>query len=349
MTFLYFGIYQSDFGRNQVYIQALRKAGHTVLECQDHSPGWRKWVRLYQKHRAVRDSYDVLVVGCYGHIAVPFARLVSKKPVIADMVGLMEDIEFYSHTQNRWRRLKNRFVDWVAHKSAHTVLVESEAQKTFCAARFGTDKKLQVVYTGTEEETFFCNARSADQKPFRVLFRGRLTPESGIETVLAAAKLLKDRADIVFRIIGFGYRLKEVQEYISKEALQNVELIAELLPFPKLREKMCESSVSLGQFGDNPRLARAIPHKAFESMRMGLPYVTGPGAIEELLTHDVSCVVVLSQDAPALANALVNLAGNPSRSATLAREARRLYDERVSQQNLAERLMSIAQGLLTPA
>lgn len=346
-TVCYLGMYASVFSRNKIYISGLRARGVTVIECRDDSPGWRKYVRLWQKHRALTTPYDVLVIGYLEHILVPFARLISSKPIVADMLGSLADAEQYSHQPSIWRIYKDRVIDWLAVTCADVVLLESEAQKAFFVGRFGALEKFKVLYTGVDEGVLYCPAGSRHEKKI-VLFRGRITPEAGIVHVLHAAKLLEMRADIHFRIIGTHYRLAQpVKEMIRALRLNNVEFINEYLPEEVLREKMCEAQIMLGQFESNPRLDRTIPHKAFEAMYMGLPFITAQSsAVEELLTDAESCLYVRRADPADLAEKIVSLIDNPSRGDTVARAARAIYERRCSNTVLIDTLLGILSGLL---
>ena len=176
-----------------------------------------------------------------------------------------------------------------------------------------------------------------------VLFRGRLTPESGIFHILKSAELLKNRADIRFRIIGFHYRLgQKVKDFIREKNLTNVELIYDYITDDSLREKMGESSISLGQFESSPRLNRTIPHKTFESMVMGLPFITAySGAVGELLKDGESCLFVRRANPSDLAGKILLLADNPEMGKKLADNAREIYDKKCSMEVLMVKLFNI--------
>lgn len=344
MKVLYFGIYDPNFSRNRIYISGLRQNGVEVIECRDSSPGFRKYWRLWRKHRAVHDQYDALVVGYPGHLVVPLARMISKKPIIADLLGSLTDAEVNSRGAGLARRFKSEIADRPAVWFADVVLLESEAQKAYFIERFGESKKYKVLYTGADDSVFFClrDHGAAPKDSFIVLFRGRLTPESGITYILEAARLLKDDARIRFRIIGFGQLLEEVKRIISCDSLTNVELIAELLPEDELRRKMCEASVSLGQFEDNPRLSRTIPHKAFESMAMGIPYVTGDAlAVREVVTDEKTGFFVPLANPEALSEEIRSAAMNTERLKLISGAAYTLFKERFSSHSLGAELNRI--------
>lgn len=338
MKILYFGIYDPNFGRNRVYMKGLREQDVEVIECRDDSKGFLKYWRLWKKHRAI-GSYDAMIVGYPGHLVVPLAKLISRKPVIADLLGSMADAESNSRNTGFLRRAKSALIDWLAVRCADSILLESEAQKRFFEKRFGPSKKYRVLYTGADDSIFSCNL-TEKKKSFIVLFRGRLTPESGIIHILEAARLLKGEKGIRFRIIGFGQLLSRVKEIIVRDELTNIELISDFLPEETLCEKMCESSLSLGQFEDNPRLARTIPHKAFESFAMGIPYLSGDApAIREIVTDGETGFLVPLADPSALADKIHVLRDDPVALTRIGKAANAAYKERFSSRALATELL----------
>lgn len=304
-----------------------------------------KYWNLWRKHRAISGQYDAIIVGYPGHIIVPFAKMIARKPVIADLLGSFKDAEAHSHGAGLLRRLRNGIIDWLAVKFADAVLLESEAQKNFFVKQFGNLKKFKVLYTGVNEEIFYSpdNSKREYTEKKIVLFRGRLTPESGIFHILKAAELLKHRKDISFRIIGFHYRLgQKVKDFIKEKKLTNIELIYDYITDEILYEKMREASVSLGQFESSPRLDRTIPHKAFESMIMGLPFITAYSqAVGELLQDGESCLFVRRANPDDLAEKICFLIDNPEFRRKLSDNARGVYGEKCSMTALIAKLVDI--------
>lgn len=340
MKVLYFGIYDPSFGRNRIYMKGLRENGVEVIECRDDSKGLLKYWRLWKKHRVV-GPYDVLVVGYPGHLVVPFAKIISRKLVVADLLGSLADAEMNSRNPDVLRRVKSVIVDWLAVQCADIILLESEAQKIFFENRFGVSIKYHVLYTGADDSVFHCDS-SVARDSFVVLFRGRLTPESGITHILEAARLLKDEENIQFRIIGFGQLLREAQNIIARDSLSNIELITELLPEEELRGKMCEASLSLGQFEDNPRLARTIPHKAFESFAMGISYLSGDApAVREIVDDGETGFLVPLIDPTALAEKIQVLFSDSETSVRVGTAARVVFEARFSPEVLARELLCV--------
>ena len=205
-------------------------------------------------------------------------------------------------------------------------------------------KKFKVLYTGVDESVFYQNVKSRKEDSTKIiLFRGRLTPESGIFHILKSAELLKERRDIIFRIIGFHYRLgQQVKDLIQERKLANVELVYDYLSDSTLFEKMKDASISLGQFESSPRLDRTIPHKIFESMIMKLPLITAYSpAVGELLKDGESCLFVRRADPAHLAEKICFLADNPEAGKRLADNARSVYEKKCSTEVLMAELFDI--------
>jgi glycosyltransferase involved in cell wall biosynthesis len=341
MIILWFGIYNPDFGRNKIYIEALREAGHTVLECRDTSPGLLKYVRLWQKHKFFEGTYDVLVVGYPGHIITPLARFISTKKIIVDALGSLYDAETNSHDPSLWREIKSRVADWLMVRYADTILLESEAQKKYFSERFGFLQTCKLLYTGVDRMF----ERAIAPEPMEsclVVFRGKLTPECGILYILKAAEILKPEKHIKFRVIGSGYLLDEALTFIREHELSNVELISERLDEEDFVRLVHEGDIMLGQFERNPRLDRTIPHKAFEAFASSIVYVTtNVPAIREVVEEGKTGFLVPIADERAIADKILSLYHQPTLRYQVAQEAYRQYTERFSGPVTAQRLLKI--------
>ncbi len=343
MRFCYFGIYDPEFSRNRIYMRALRDAGHTVVECRDTSRGPMKYIRLAIQLIRLRGSYDALIVGYPGHVVVPLARLFGAAPVVSDLLGSLSDAAEHTYDAGFFVRTWYSWVDRLAIALSDAVLVDSELQKEYLQRRFGSGKKYRVVYTGADEEVFGPRGERdvAHAEPFVVLFRGRLIPQSGIMHVLDAAESLQNDNRFAFRIIGYGPLLKAVRERAG--GLSNVELISEHISFERMRRLTLDADVSLGQFGDNARSDRNIPHKAYESISMGIPYLTArvPG-ISELLEDEVSCLMVPLENSDAIKAALERLRDDRPLGKRLAEKARVVYESRASARVISSAITAIS-------
>ena len=189
---------------------------------------------------------------------------------------------------------------------------------------------------GVDEKVFFYDPKVKKVQGFTVLFRGRFLPESGILTVIEAAKILEDKG-VRFLIIGHGFMYREVNTLMEKLKPKNIEMISERLPENVLRESMLSAHISLGQLADHPRLSRTLPAKLFESLSLGLPYLTGRNAgVLELLEENETCFAVEPGNPNDLTKKILYLRDNPEILQRVAARGYELYKEKLTSKQLAK-------------
>ena len=323
----YFGIFDPEFSRNKIYIAGLKAAGAQVELVRDDSPGIRKWWNLARKLSDLDGDFDAIVAGYPGHITVPIAKLFSRgKPVIADLLGALSDAERHSHMPTHWKLFKAKAADALSVRFADIVLLESEAQRRYFERLFDHAAKYEVLYTGS---WLAPQPYRPDPNKFTALFRGSLTPESGIFHILDAARMLKDDNRIKFRIVGRGKLQAETADKIRELGLKNVEFVQGYLSEREFARQYDGASLALGQFEDNPRLSRTIPHKAFEAFSAGVPYLTGGGeGVKEIVKDGETGFIVPLADAKALADKISELSKQVELLKVVSKKAQTLYTER---------------------
>ncbi len=345
LTICYFGKYNPEFSRNKIYITGLERMGFSVIKCRVDSGTILKYIQLFIKHWQIRREYDFIVVGYPDRLSVLFARIISGKPIVFDALCSLYEIVVISRkqfTENSIKALFYKMLDYIAVKSAHFILVETENQRNYFIKNFGARPECCIrLYTGADDSVFYFDDNIEKAKNFTVVFRGRFLPEAGVEYIIEAAKLLEGKG-VNFLILGGGHRSKNIDNIIIKLSPKNLILITEKLGFDDLRSIMLSSHVSLGQFKNNERLERTIPHKAFESLSMKLPYITGrAGGVSELLTDGKDCLMVNLSDPDDLADKILKLKNNPEFAKNIVENGYQLYKEKLTPEALAAELIKI--------
>jgi glycosyltransferase involved in cell wall biosynthesis len=355
MKLCYFGIYDPDFGRNKVYISGLRAFGHEVIECRDSSPGFLKYGRLKRKHDAIlrAGGYDAMIVGYPGHLVVPLAKRLavhaqrvlggSRRPVIFDALCTLYEGEVLSrgkYSANPFMRWRINYIDEKAVEAADHILVETEAQKRFFVKRFRLDPaKLSRVFTGCDESVFKPHPHAKKRDTFTAVFRGKFLPEAGVRHVIEAAKALEGSGVNVL-ILGHGFLEPEVRAQIEHLAPTNLEWLSDKPALSELARRMSECHVALGQFEQHDRLQRTIPHKAFEALALGLPYVTARTAgISELLTDSKDCLMVEPGSPGDIAQKILALKDDPALRERIAKSGHETFMIQASERVLASKII----------
>ena len=164
-------------------------------------------------------------------------------------------------------------------------------------------------------------------------------PEAGVEYVIKAAKILEGK-NIKFIVIGGGILLEKTKELINELKPANLELVTDFMPREKLRETMQKCHLSLGQLSDHDRLSRTIPHKAYESLAMKLPYLTASNAgILELLKSGETCITCEPANAESLAEKIIWAKDNLQELERIAGNGYKLYCNQLVSHVLAKNLL----------
>lgn len=342
MRFLYINT-GNKYAPDKHLIDGLRQNGHDVFEVferENNTPKFSKYSLFITNFLKNKLLHDAIIVGYGLPVLVPIARILSVGKIIFNATSSQYEANIISRGTGKLfslKAIKWWIIDFISFNFSSIVLLESEAQVDFINNFFLIPKrKLTVSWMGVDEEIFFRDKKIKKRNNFTVLFRGRFLPESGILTVIESAKKIENRG-VRFVIVGQGFMYKEVNSLMHKLKPKNVEIIKEKLPGKKLREIMLSSHISLGQVADHPRLMRTLPAKLYESLALGLPYLTGRNpAVFELLKENENCISVNPGDSNDLAEKIIYLMYNPEIMKKIAENGYNLYKTRLTSKKLAE-------------
>jgi glycosyltransferase involved in cell wall biosynthesis len=109
---------------------------------------------------------------------------------------------------------------------------------------------------------------------YNILFYGTYIPLQGIEYIIGAANLLKANNDMIFTLIGDGYKKKEMENLVKKHDLRNVRFI-DSVSYDKLFSYIKQADLCLGIFGDTDKAKRVIANKVLECLSAKKIVITG--------------------------------------------------------------------------
>lgn len=343
MKILYVGFNELYHTADKVYLRGLRSNGVEVVECFLPERGIKRYVRLLSCFLRHRRSVDCFIVGYASPQAVVLLRLLTFKKIIYNAVSSEYERMVVSRGLAKPFSVKGFhywLLDFQASHCASLVMLESQHQVDYFRSLFKISaKKCLLAWTGVDERIFYFDDKVAKFSQFTVIFRGRLLPESGAEVVVRAAKKLENQ-EIKFLMVANGFWLKKIQALVDELKPTNLKLITEHLSDEELRVLMQQSHLSLGQLSDHPRLERTVPHKAYESLALKLPYLTGRNpAIMELLKEGETCLACKPADADDLVKKIIWAKDHEAELTAIAERGYELYRASLTAQALAGRLL----------
>lgn len=208
--------------------------------------------------------------------------------------------------------------------------------------------KIRVIPNGILPETFSLRGqREATRKQhgwtnrFVVMYLGTHGLSQKLETVVGAARLLKNRQDVHFVFVGEGARKSAVMDLAKRDNLTNCEFLPQQpkAVIPDLYEAADACVVPLRGI---PLYTGNYPSKMFEAMAMQCPIIlSAEGHSRSLLERSGAGVAVEPENERALADAVTNLQASPDRVAAMRAEGRRFVVTEYSRTHWATRYLDV--------
>jgi glycosyltransferase involved in cell wall biosynthesis len=368
MTACLFGTYDRGHSANRLLCRALARAGFAVEEL--HEAVWEdtprktagyfgatslaglagRWAgaarRLAAAWRRRKGPPPLVVIGFGGQLDVLVASRVCRPraglvfaPLVSLTETLVEDRGVFPAGGSRARLVAA--LDRAAFRAADLVLADTAAHAAYLCELGAPAERVAAWHFGVEPEFLVPAAGEVVRR--RVLFYGRYLPLHGIETILAAAVRLGERADVV--LVGSG------PERPRMEALA-AQLGARVtwrddVPLAALPGELAAASVVLGVFGAGRKAAMVVPNKVYQAAAAGRPLVTRDGpALREVLEPGTHCLACPPGDPAALADGVARLLDDQALAARLGAAARAHVLARFGEMQVAERLAEVLSATL---
>lgn len=237
-------------------------------------------------------------------------------------------------------------VRWIYARS-DLLLAQSRAFVPAVAAMAG-DTPVEYHPNPGESESESISATAANREPvpdltlapaFNVVFAGNLGKAQALDTVLAAAELLRGCEDVVIVLVGSGTRAEALKREVAQRRLTNV-LLPGRFPSRGMPGILAQASALLVSLAKSPIMSQTVPSKIQTYLAAGRPIVAsldGEGA--RVVTEAGAGVACAAEDAQALAEAILSLRrlGDADRRA-MGEAGRRYHQEHFDPARLAVRL-----------
>jgi colanic acid biosynthesis glycosyl transferase WcaI len=330
-------IYQERSGSMRIYRISTRKAANKSSILQ-RLLNYASFSALSLWQGALLPKHDVILV--------PSPPL--SNGVIAEFISLLRGTPFVYNVQDIWPDvairagvLKNRtmigllkMMERFVYKRAAGIAVISDGFKRNLQGKGVPDKKISVIPNFIDID--FVTPRPKDNafsrkfelgSTFVVLFAGNMGFSQGLETVIDAAKLLKDVPEIQFLMVGNGAGRIKAETYLKELALGNVRFLPfqphEDLPNMYGTADVCLIPLRRGFTNDS------VPCKLFTIMAAGKPAVAAvdPGSDTWRLLQQAQCGVSVEPESPqAIADAILHYYRTPLLASEAGRNARRFVE-----------------------
>ncbi|WP_343668182.1 glycosyltransferase [Chitinophaga sp.] len=263
MRILVAGDFEPDYNRTKIILDGLRTIPAVSLSFYNYKEK-SKW-NFAALRKACRDA-DVIFLPAFTHQDVAMVKILSGKPILFDpLISRYLSKVFDYKKVNRYspRALKNYLKDKVSMSIADLVICDTAGHRDYYHRTFNIPfRKLHVVPVGVNTDEFPPAPSLPGSATFVVGFYGGFIPLQGTRMIVEAANVLKDYADIHFRLIGNGFEYKVIQQLVAQYQLNNISLPG-WVAYDQLAGEMNNFDICLGIFGETLKADLVIPNKIF--------------------------------------------------------------------------------------
>jgi glycosyltransferase involved in cell wall biosynthesis len=274
-------------GRDGAIGDRLRKAGLQVTAV-DWTGGAKQIDGIWRFARAVRRiNPDIVHIHSGGRSARLAAKAGSKRRVI---------VHFHSVAEESGRA--------TGRKSTGADLVIANSGAT---AKTVTGGKVIVIHPGVKAIARRSPKRADPSRPIAIGTVARLVPVKGLDVLIGAMLLLKDRSrSVTLEVIGAGPERERLERATAGAGL------ADIVRFIGWRDDVRALMVHWDIYVQ-PSLSEGFGIAAVEAMAQGLPVVaTRVGGLPEVVMDTETGILVAPRDSQALANAIDTLIADPA-------------------------------------
>jgi glycosyltransferase involved in cell wall biosynthesis len=263
--------------------------------------------------------------------------------------------ELYQSRFPNGSKLPLRMLLWLERRTyrvANHVISTNESYRRMALARGGKrPEQVTIVRTGPDP------TKLRRVEPVSGLRRGRqhlvcylgvMGPQDGVDLVVRAADFVVNgfgRTDISFTLIGGGDCFDELQELTKRLGLEDYVHFTGRIPDADVAALLSTASVGLSPDPKNPLNDVSTMNKTMEYMAYELPVVAFD-LVETKVSAAEAAVYVPSPDVDGYAKAIIELADDPERRATMGALGRRRVEEQLAWQHQRANYLSVYDRLL---
>ena len=266
-------------------------------------------------------------------------KMLRRAKLVVDMRDLWSDeLVTYGELNESsiWVRFVRSLERW-GYRSADRVTSTTRSLLDTIIERGADRKKAVYLPNGADLELFgplppdnpIANEYQFGDR-FVVMYAGLFGIKHGLEVLLEAAELLRDRKEIVFLLLGGGARRSALFELVREKGLDNV-IIGDERPVKDVPWIIARSNVCFAAVRPAPYPRKVISVKIFEYLACEKPVV---GALEgesaALVERSGGGIVVRPGDAHGVADAILQLYDDPERCGALGRTGRKYVEKEYS-------------------
>jgi len=319
------------------FLAALKKAGERFNRTRSLGTVKHLLQGAFMVNQYLRHSPEVK------HLHAHFAHSPSSVAMFAGMLSGLR-FSFTAHAKDIYTSDTNQIREKIGLAS-HVVTCTRYNKKYLQSLVNGASTPIYCVYHGIDLKLFNNTLkRRIPKPPYRILSVARLTAKKGIDTVLRALVLLRDRnIEFEYTLIGDGDDRDSILSLIVDLGLQNNCRWLGTIPHDEVIKEFKRADLFVLGCRVAPNGDRdGIPNVLVESLAMGLPAAgTTVSALPEILQHEKTGLHTPPGNHEAMAASMLRLLSDTALRNDVIKQGRHLVQTGFDNRKLIEHLAEI--------
>jgi glycosyltransferase involved in cell wall biosynthesis len=245
--------------------------------------------------------------------------------------------------------LGNQFSGLVSHygkicgkiyREASRIAVESPAFMEYFEQKHQVlyEKLIYIPQFSTDEST----PQVKEHEGVNFVFMGNMGTVQGIPLMLEAFRDAVEQSpnvDMKMHFVGDGVALPAAKEFVSSNGLANVVVFHGRHPIEDMSKFYAIADVCIMALDDSSLIGATIPSKLQGYMAAGKSVIAAASGGTKYVVEDAKCGRVVSpNDTQGFANAIVELASNPSKREACGKNARKYFEQNFSRELFLDKI-----------
>lgn len=238
------------------------------------------------------------------------------------------------------------------YSAADIIIVIGEDIKANIMEKGVPEEKIKVIYNWIDTENVFhvkkeenklFDELGLNKETFKIVYAGNLGKAQGLDTLLDAAELLKEKTDIEFLFFGRGAEADRLKK--RAENMHNVKFFP-LMPIERVPEvySLADASAVCCKKGTG---GAGFPSKTWTIMGCGVPLLVAfdKGELYTTVNDKKLGIATPAEDASAFAQSILKLYNERTLAAQLGANARKYVEENASKEICTKKYIDVIKSV----
>lgn len=273
------------------------------------------WLFIYTIIR-LEKKYDYVFVTTppiFPTLAALIARKKMKAKLITDVRDLWpESLLGVGVFTNKWVMKMAFYFERKIYQHSDQIIINSPGFRAYILSKGVKEKDIQFIPNSLTADELNLKKRlpPLSESRIKVVYTGNIGLAQDLKKLITVAEKLKEHKEIEFRIIGYGFRISEVEDVISSKGLTNIKVIHAMNRKVTLYE-VSTSHIAYVSLVEKDVFKKVLPGKIIDYMCVGKPIVADVAGRSRKVILDAQCGLVAdSREADEISQQILRLASD---------------------------------------